>query len=307
MHACIHSFILSFFFLFIQIEATPYFERVASSKEGGEYDSFMIPIFNNAKVSLIQKQTPQQQQHQKQKQQQNTNNNILHLQISNVSANDYGMICAKLYESQCSYHEEIHNNKQLRQVVKDHFSKQKPHTGYDAMLSSKTEDLVASTLLLQSRCSAAVIDDNNDDDDDDDEDDNTDKTDNEYHPPQHLQIKKLLDTLQSKGFVTIDTKLKTSRKSNDKLSTFLHKKTKQDSAIRSDTVAFLDMNDAKTCGLEDQFELLMGMASFLNEHLVLEDSGFDPLSPGTKSRPLTNPRNIQAAEYSHGEFYIAHR
>jgi hypothetical protein len=117
--------------------------------------------------------------------------------------------------------------------------------------------------------------------------------------------------LITKGYVTIDTSnLQTKSESFIKLSQFLQRKTKQDNSIRSDTVAFLDLNDGIQCGLENQFRVLLGVADFLNEYLMSVDemeSEYDPLLPGTKDRPLTNPRNIQAAEYGYGEYYVAHR
>jgi len=51
----------------------------------------------------------------------------------------------------------------------------------------------------------------------------------------------------------------------------------------------------------------MSIASYLNDNLELEESEFEPLSPGTARRPLTNPLEIQAAEYKEDEFYTEHR
>ena len=243
--------------------------------------------------------------------------------IENVNENDYGMICAKLYESQSSYNNNnnnnhhnnnhhnnnhhhhhhkstiIRNNQMLKQIVKNHFSKQKPHTGYDANIYQHYHDIVLSTLR-----SGFTTNDNIVVDDDDDE----------------KMIKNILSTLEEKGYISIHTNLKTTQESYNQLSNFLQQKTKQDSKIRSDTVAFLNMNDFVLCQLQTQFHVLMGMASFLNEYYYCNknyynhdkdnssSSGgdFEPLSPGTKERPLTNPRNIQAAEYGYGEFYVAH-
>mmetsp|Transcript_21645 Transcript_21645/g.32422 ORF Transcript_21645/g.32422 Transcript_21645/m.32422 type:complete len:363 (+) Transcript_21645:626-1714(+) len=202
------------------------------------------------------------------------------IQIENINESDCGTICAKLYESQCAYGEETLQkcNGNLRQVVKKHFSSQRPHTGYDAQIS-KT-DKVQSIVFQDGKNSSndGSIDQKHD----------------------------LLRVLKEKGFVTIDTQLKTSVESCVKLSAFLQKKTKQDSSIRSDTVAFLDRDDAQACGLSEQFEVLMGMANFLNENLIFKHTGYEPLLPASKDRPLTNPRNIQAAEYREGEFYVAH-
>ncbi len=258
------------------------------------------------------------------------------IQMENISENDHGMICAKLYESQCAYEFELETtetttatdattatattatattattavkskskslqscNDNLRRVVRKHFSSQRPHTGYDAQLS-RTEK-VESILFGNANGNANG---------------NTNAKNNNNHQSVSSvsSVSWVLGTLKERGFVTIDTELKTTTESCHKLSTFLQKKTKQDSSIRSDTVAFLDADDAHSCGLDEQFELLMGIANFLNENgnenengsFEFEYTGYEPLPPGTKERPLTNPRNIQAAQYGKGEFYVAHR
>ena len=269
------------FYIFIakQIDSTPYFERVGPSskptalKETDNELAFTIPFMNDAKISFRQHEVVEG----------------CSICIENMNENDYGAICAKLYESQCTFNElrkqntstTIDNNQNLRQIVKEYFSKQKPHTGYDASVF-KNNDKVESILLSS-----------------------TTTTKQEGSNPN--TIDELLQTLQQKGYVTIDTNLKSNKEAYTKLSSFLQKKTKQDTSIRSDTVAFLDVNDGKQCKLENQFEVLMGMASFLNDNLPFEDCEFEPLLPATKEKPLTNPRNIQAAEYGFGEYYVAHR
>lgn len=272
-------------FIAKQIDSTPYFERVVPSvlvpvsvptalKERDNQLAFTIPSMNNAKISL--------RKHEVQG---------CTICIENINENDYGAICAKLYESQCTFNESrkqnsntaIDNNQNLRQIVKDYFSKQTPHTGYDASIFKNNEKV--ESILLSSTTT-------------------TSKGEEGSNPNT---INEILQTLQQKGYVTIDTNLKTNREAYTKLSSFLQKKTKQDTSIRSDTVAFLDINDGKQCELQNQFDVLMGMAAFLNDNLTFEECEFEPLLPATREKPLTNPRNIQAAEYGFGEYYVAHR
>lgn len=115
-----------------------------------------------------------------------------------------------------------------------------------------------------------------------------------------------LAQLKKDGFVVVDMDLKTSKASNQKLSEFLVQSTGQGPSVRRDTVAFLDKKDAMACGLEEQYNFLMSIASHLNHHFSFPNSAYQPLAPGTHSRPLTNPKHIQAAEYGMDGFYVAH-
>jgi Rps23 Pro-64 3,4-dihydroxylase Tpa1-like proline 4-hydroxylase len=117
----------------------------------------------------------------------------------------------------------------------------------------------------------------------------------------------ILEDLTKNGFVVIDTDLLTSPISNEKLSQYLLKKSGQSADIRSDTVGFLGPLEAKDCGLDEHFSLLMAIASHLNDNIDFRPSEHKPIFPGTVSKPLTNPEFIQAAEYGEGEFYVAHR
>jgi len=190
-----------------------------------------------------------------------------------ISHDHFGILCARLYESQASSH---HNMKglvdfsNLRQVVKEHFEKKqwRPHTGYDAELS-RVDERIKKLFSKHDK-------------------------------------DRIIQKLQQKGYASLNIPLLTTLDSNKKLSQFLIKKTKQGSNIRTDTVAFLDKADAMDCELKFQFEVLMGLGSFLNDHLQFERTGHEPLLPGTESRPLSTPRTIQAAEYGYGEFYVAH-
>ena len=117
----------------------------------------------------------------------------------------------------------------------------------------------------------------------------------------------ILKNLTQRGFAVIETNVFTSRSSNEKLSRYLMKSSVQSPDIRRDNVAFLGPEEAKDCGLETQFNLLMAIASHFNEHMEFEPTGYHPIFPATVSKPLTNPECIQAAEYGEGGFYIAHR
>ena len=117
----------------------------------------------------------------------------------------------------------------------------------------------------------------------------------------------ILEDLTKNGFVVIDTNLFTSPVSNEKLSQYLLKKSGQSADIRSDTVGFLGPVEANNCGLDEHFNLLMAIASHLNDNIDFRPSEHNPIFPATVSKPLTNPEFIQAAEYGEGEFYVAHR
>jgi predicted 2-oxoglutarate/Fe(II)-dependent dioxygenase YbiX len=117
----------------------------------------------------------------------------------------------------------------------------------------------------------------------------------------------ILTNLTQRGFVVIDTNVFTSRSSNKKLSRYLGKTSVQSPDIRRDNVAFLGPEEVKDCGLETQFNLLMAIASHLNDNIEFEPTGYNPIFPATVSKPLTNPECIQAAEYGEGGFYIPHR
>lgn len=73
-------------------------------------------------------------------------------------------------------------------------------------------------------------------------------------------------------------------------------------------MSFLNKRDAKRCGVADQYDLLLALASHLNDKLDFYDSPYEPVFPGTVDRPLTNPINskVQMAEYGCKDFYLPH-
>ena len=116
-----------------------------------------------------------------------------------------------------------------------------------------------------------------------------------------------LKEVEDKGFTVIDSKVMTTASTANCLLSLLKEKTGQDKSIRSDTVAFLNQEDSNKCRLQEHYQLLMGVTSYLNECLNFERSDFEPMYPGTERRPLTNPNEIQAAVYRENEFYTEHR
>lgn len=229
------------------IDSTSYFQR-----DPNDASTCVIPAFN-ASIKLKGTELPLKYE----------------LEIHGANEEDFGMLCAKLFESQQSddiLQQKKINNQFLRQVVRNHFQNMKPHTGYEASQSSNY-DLIDTIL------------------------------DNEK-----------IESLVANGYVHFDTDILTTPVQFQNLSNILKSKTSQDNQIRSDTVTFINRNDAIQCDIEEQYNLLMGMADYLNRKLDWSrlDSGFAPLAPATKAAPLTNPANIQIASYALGEFYVAH-
>ena len=109
--------------------------------------------------------------------------------------------------------------------------------------------------------------------------------------------------LQHEGYVVIDTGMHSSTK---KLNEWANKsKTGQESS-RTDTVAFLNRNDCVECDLEDEYDFMLTLASHLNDNFDLYASPYKPIHPATKDKPLTNPFNVQMAEYGWKDHYNAH-
>ena len=117
----------------------------------------------------------------------------------------------------------------------------------------------------------------------------------------------ILDDLATNGYVILDDVYPASRESHSMLSKLLVEKTCQGNHIRTDTVAFISRDDAISCELKTQFDLLKAMASFLNDNYKFETTIYNPLPPATREKPLTNTLAVQAAEYKEGEFYVEHR
>ena len=115
-----------------------------------------------------------------------------------------------------------------------------------------------------------------------------------------------LQELKINGFVVVDNAIETSSESNAMLGDYLWHKTGQGDTVRTDTVSFLSRDDAVVCGLELHFDVLMGIASYLNHNLQIPPSVAQPIHPASYDKPLTIPEELQAAEYGKGDFYVAH-
>lgn len=190
--------------------------------------------------------------------------------LDGATKDDFGWICLKMYESRKSF-DSMLDLSNLRQEVFEHMNNQPPHPGYDASKATHAGSYIIEQLFQSTG----------------------------KHPSQ------ILEELSTNGFVVLNGP-KTSLKSNENLSSFLRHKTGQSRDIRTDSVAFLSRDDAHSCGLRDQYDLLMGISSYLNSHLAFEPSIHASIVPGTRRRPLTNPSRIQASQYGKGDFYISH-
>ena len=183
-----------------------------------------------------------------------------------MSAQDFGWVCAKFYESKDSF-DGLLNTSTLRNTVIDHFNLQKAHPGYDAMSCNYCDDETTRSLLTT----------------------------------PHLY------ELATQGYTVIDaTNYKTAPHQHAKLTTYLNEKTNQGESVRTDTVHFLNRQQAVDCDLDAQYDLLMSIAKVLNSQFPLEPSPYKPIAPATIDAPLTVPGSIQLAEYEKGGYYKAH-
>ena len=187
--------------------------------------------------------------------------------------NDFGNLCLEIYK----YRNDIRgvvSMDHLRENVLDYLNSQPPDPGFDAELTSS--EAIGNDGL------GALLDDVIDSD--------------------------CMSKLEKDGFVVIDDVMKTSQSSNYKLSQWSKKGQTGQEECRTDTVAFMDRDDALECGVESQYDLLLSLASHLNNKLDLYESPFAPVFPGTRENPLTNPSgcNVQMAEYGSQDFYDPH-
>lgn len=142
------------------------------------------------------------------------------------------------------------------------------------------------------------------------------------------EIELWIDKLQTEKFIVMDSSpgepnessspvsgespLTTSTTNHEFLSDYVaSESTGQGENIRTDQVHFLSRPQALDCGVEEQYDLLMGIANFLNRNIdetKLSETDASkqslPMSPGTFEKPLTNPSRIQFAEYGQDDFYI---
>ncbi len=191
--------------------------------------------------------------------------------VDGATEGDFGWLCQKLYEHRHSFKGIDMTN--LRDQVFDHVNSKPPHPGYNAD-------------------SAKLA--------------NCDTIDKLFDSVPDMTSHDLLQELSSTGFVVIDDVVLTSKQSYKSLGDYMSHKTGQSDQVRTDTVVFLERDDAQACGLETQFDILMGIAPYLNKNYNFRPFDHAPIAPASIQNPLTNPIEIQAAEYGKGDFYVAH-
>ena len=186
---------------------------------------------------------------------------------------DFGNLCLEIYKYRDNIRGVISMD-HLRENVLDYLNSQPPDPGTDAEITSSE--------AIDNDGIGAILDD--------------------------VVDRSKLEKLKHDGFVVIDDVMQTSQASNDKFSRWKNKGRTGQDECRTDTVAFMDRDDAEQCGVENQYDLLLALASHLNDKLDLGDSPFAPVFPGTRENPLTNPSgsNVQMAEYGFEDFYDPH-
>lgn len=187
---------------------------------------------------------------------------------------DFGNLCLELYKYRNDIRDVVSIDG-LKQNVLDYLNSQPPDPGMDAELN-------AACRAVGNEKFGMLLDD--------------------------MIDGESLRKFQRDGFVVIDDVMKTSQSSNEKVGKWTDKSKTAQGHVRTDTVAFLNRNNALECGLEEQYDFLLTLASHLNDNLDLFASPYKPVLPGTRDRPLTNPSrfNVQIAEYGCGDYYNAH-
>ena len=187
---------------------------------------------------------------------------------------DFGMLCVELHKNRDKFQNVVAIDGLKENVVDYLTSQQTPDPGMDAELTSF--EAIGNVKL------GVLLDD--------------------------IIDEESLTKLQRDGYVTIDDVMKTTQSSNEKVDQWTSMERAYQSHCRTDTVSFLDRENALECGLEDQYDFLLTLASHLNDNLDVDKSPYKPIFPGMRDRPLTNPstRNVQIAEYGLGDYYMSH-
>ena len=226
------------------------------------------------------------------------------LSASGCTAEEFGWICVRFHEEKGAFAGLDHSR--LRRAVARHFNSLGPHPGYDAHAShwcaadaDADPTATAEEAAAARAASAALV--------------------------RSLLPAARLAELRENGFVVVDgaffatettrppaAAAKDKEEQHEQLAKHLARaaaRTGQAAqGVRTDRVAFLSRAEARGCGLQGEYDLLLAVAAHLNDHApdVVEPSPFEPVPPGTAARPLTNPRHVQAAEYGPGDFYATH-
>lgn len=192
----------------------------------------------------------------------------------NENADDFGWICLKLYECRELLEAAgVDCYEALRGVVAQHFNQLPADPGIDAETTSWNEK-------QQRRFEEFLGDD---------------------------AIEHVLARLDREGFVVNDgDSLKTKTAAQDKLSSYLSHTTGQGDTVRTDRVHFLTKAQATTCGIQEEYDILMGLAAYFNseqDQKVPVSEYEQPIAPAVLDKQLTVPRLLQFAEYGENDFY----
>lgn len=223
-----------------------------------------------------------------------------------TTAGDFGWICTKFYECSAKLGAVgVDCSVQLRDfVVVQHSNCDAATAAWSAEQAASFERMLSLSLL---------------------------GNDNQYYDVSPTTV--VLDRLDAQGYVIIDHKdgadigdddcsnafsLETTATQQELLSNyyFKHGASSQGASIRTDRVHFLSRAQAAACGVEVQYDLLMGIAHYLNNNYGEQQqrapqavgaptsTWMQPVFPATVDRPFTLPRSLQFAEYGLGDYYI---
>lgn len=209
---------------------------------------------------------------------------VLSLEDSEIlSKNDFAWVCRRFYECADSLTDAGIDCGSLRTVVVDMFNQQSADPGVNAATAQWSKEQRNSFENLLKGGNDGAID--------------------------------LLKELDEKGFVVIDPQttedeetcpLTTDSDMHEALSNYLAETTSQGDTVRTDRVHFLSREQADTCGVMQQYDLLMGIADYFNDRQdqpIPSSMYMQPVAPATTSKQLTIPRRMQFAEYALNDFY----
>jgi len=203
------------------------------------------------------------------------------LKISGASESDCGWIFSKFYEERDTFRGKLGIDDLHHEVVK-HFNNQPPSPGFPASSSAKTAEEASS----------------------------------QQNYLENLLDASRLQQLGKLGYVVLETNTENKRDGHSGTSFHISSKSQKDisqylvettgDAYRKDMVHFLTKPQAIEAGLGEHYDMLLSIATYLNNNLKFRKSENNPIAPATTEDPLTVPRMIQLAQYTEGGFYEAH-
>ncbi|CAJ1954118.1 unnamed protein product [Cylindrotheca closterium] len=189
------------------------------------------------------------------------------LKVNTSENSDFGWICVKMFEQKQLF-EDFVDTTCLTDAVSDHCYSLLPYPGFPAS-SAKLSNTAQLDGLFRGQPFC-------------------------------------MDELRDNGFVVLDNGPKSTTSGHRLLDQYMNEDAKKHSSARTDSVHFLNRDEAKDCGFQEHYETLMGIASYLNDNMDMESSPHAPITPATKDNPLTIPNTIQLAEYAENDFYKPH-